>query len=103
MILDVVDTLAQLVRIPSVNPMGREKPKGRPTLLLGFMSNEEHGFTGARTFANIWRQGVASPRREFLPKPDAVIVAEPTQLDVVAAHKGVLRWHCHVHGKAAHS
>jgi acetylornithine deacetylase len=80
-----------------------EKPKRRPTLLLGFMSNEEHGFTGARTLAGIWREGSQSPLREFLPKPDAVIVAEPTLLDVVAAHKGVLRWHCHVHGKACHS
>jgi len=35
--------------------------------------------------------------------PDAVVVAEPTLLDVVVAHKGVVRWQCHTGGKAAHS
>ena len=40
----------------------------------------------------------------MLPRaPDAAIVAEPTELNVVVAHKGVLRWHCHVQGRAAHS
>ena len=80
-----------------------EKPKGRPTLLIGFSANEEHGFTGARTLAAIWQEGAKSSLREFLPKPDAAIVSEPTLLDVVAAHKGVVRWRCHTHGRAAHS
>jgi acetylornithine deacetylase/succinyl-diaminopimelate desuccinylase-like protein len=78
-----------------------EPPAGRPTLLLGFPVNEEHGFTGARKIASLWTNG--GPLKEFLPRPDAVVVAEPTLLDVVAAHKGVVRWKCHVHGKAAHS
>lgn len=80
-----------------------EKPKGRPTLLIGFPANEEHGFTGARTLAAIWREGANSQLRQFLPRPDAAVVSEPTLLDVVAAHKGVVRWHLHTHGKAAHS
>lgn len=89
--------------LAAASRIAQEKPKGRPTLLIGFPANEEHGFTGARTLAAIWRDGATSPLREFLPKPDAVVVSEPTLLDVVAAHKGVLRWHCHTHGKAAHS
>ncbi len=36
-------------------------------------------------------------------QPDACIVAEPTSLDVVVAHKGVVRWRCHTLGRAAHS
>ncbi len=41
---------------------------------------------------------------EFLPrKPDLAIVAEPTELNVVVAHKGVVRWRCHAIGRAAHS
>jgi acetylornithine deacetylase len=31
------------------------------------------------------------------------VVAEPTGLDVIVAHKGVVRWQCHTHGRAAHS
>jgi acetylornithine deacetylase len=36
-------------------------------------------------------------------KPDAAVVAEPTGLNVVVAHKGVVRWKCQTHGKAGHS
>ena len=35
--------------------------------------------------------------------PDAAIVAEPTGLDVIVAHKGAIRWFCHTRGRAAHS
>jgi acetylornithine deacetylase len=31
------------------------------------------------------------------------VVAEPTSLDVVVAHKGVARWRLHTRGRAAHS
>ena len=34
---------------------------------------------------------------------DAAIVAEPTELRLIIATKGVLRWHIGVHGRAAHS
>ncbi|HKD35267.1 MAG TPA: M20/M25/M40 family metallo-hydrolase, partial [Pirellulales bacterium] len=47
-----------------------------------------------------------SERRDapiFPRPPDAAIVAEPTRLQVVVAHKGVVRWRCHAHGRAAHS
>jgi acetylornithine deacetylase len=35
--------------------------------------------------------------------PDAAIVAEPTDFDVVAAHQGVIRWRCHTIGRAGHT
>ncbi|ESZ26534.1 hypothetical protein X733_29145 [Mesorhizobium sp. L2C067A000] len=38
-----------------------------------------------------------------VPKPLAVIVGEPTELQVVGAHKGALDWTVEVLGKAAHS
>lgn len=89
--------------LAAASRIAQEKPAGRPTLLLGFPVNEEHGFTGARTLAAVWSRDSASPLGEFMPRPDAVVVAEPTLLDVVAAHKGVVRWRCHANGKAAHS
>jgi len=49
---------------------------------------------------SLTRSGDTSP---VTLAPDAVIVAEPTQLDVVVAHKGVVRWRCHTRGRAAHS
>jgi acetylornithine deacetylase len=36
-------------------------------------------------------------------RPDAAIVAEPTNLQVVVAHKGMVRWRCHTAGRAVHS
>ncbi|PHS07143.1 MAG: acetylornithine deacetylase [Blastopirellula sp.] len=72
----------------------------RPSILLACSINEEHGFDGATQMA----QSFSDQSSTIMPrKPDAVIVAEPTMLDVVVAHKGVIRWVCQTHGKAAHS
>ncbi len=81
--------------------LAEERPSNRPTVLMACSVNEEHGFYGARELAQLWQQPVAGavvPRR-----PDAVIVAEPTLLNVVVAHKGTVRWRCRTSGRAAHS
>lgn len=69
-------------------------------VVLTFTVNEESGFTGARALAELFRQpdGRLIPRR-----PEAVLVAEPTELNLVVAHKGVVRWRIHTRGRAAHS
>lgn len=46
---------------------------------------------------------VAPPASLLVRQPDAAIVAEPTGLDVVVAHKGFVRWRSHTLGRAAHS
>ena len=79
--------------------LAQERPVGRPTVVMACTVNEEYGFSGATALAKSF--GVSAgliPR-----KPDAAIVAEPTGLDVVVAHKGVLRWECHTEGVAGHS
>ncbi len=35
--------------------------------------------------------------------PEAMVVAEPTDLEVICAHKGVVRFHLTIQGRAAHS
>ncbi len=76
------------------------RPRNRPDVVLACTVNEEHGFTGATGLCRLWSNDSPS----LFPKPpDAAIVAEPTQLDVVVAHKGVVRWRCHANGRAAHS
>jgi acetylornithine deacetylase len=46
----------------------------------------------------------ARAESKLLPRvPDACIVAEPTRLNVVVAHKGAVRWRCHTTGVATHS
>jgi acetylornithine deacetylase len=75
-----------------------ERPEGMPTLVMACSVNEEYGFSGAQTMAELWEVDGWLPRA-----PDGVIVAEPTQLEVVVAHKGTARGYCHARGKAAHS
>jgi acetylornithine deacetylase/succinyl-diaminopimelate desuccinylase family protein len=59
-------------------------------VLLAAVVDEEFSF-----------QGVTTLCKEL--QADAAIVAEPTDLRVAIASKGVLRWRIHAHGKSAHS
>lgn len=91
------------------------RPHPRPTLVMACTVNEEHGYTGARALTKLWTErdgeqtaGGASTGNtslhSIIPRmPDAAVIAEPTSLDVVVAHKGAVRWRCHTHGRAAHS
>ena len=78
----------------------KEKPADAPTILMACTINEENGFDGIQHLAESWSTG-QFPLLDRLP--DAAIVAEPTELNVVVAHKGTVRWKCHTTGKAAHS
>ena len=55
---------------------------------------------GAPQLAELWQPGAGIAAAAT---PDAAIVAEPTELNVVVAHKGTVRWRCHTRGRAAHS
>lgn len=110
--------------LAAASRLAAEKPKGRPTLVVACTVNEEHGFTGATHWAATYSHQVtatkpkrtakaaassagetaAPPTSKLLPRvPDATIVAEPTRLNVVVAHKGAVRWRCHTTGVATHS
>jgi acetylornithine deacetylase len=70
----------------------------KPTVVMACTVNEEYGFSGARALPELWERGGG-----FVPRrPDAALVAEPTELHPVVAHKGVVRWRLHTLGKAAH-
>jgi acetylornithine deacetylase len=60
-----------------------------------FSYDEEIGCIGVRP--------MISEMGTRLPRPRAVIVGEPTGMAVVDAHKGPVRWHVEINGKAAHS
>jgi len=93
----MIAALARLVENP---------PANMPTIVMACTVNEEHGYTGASAIANLWKNGVEpnDPLYRFFPRtPDQVIVAEPTELNIVSAHKGVARWKCRTLGRAAHS
>jgi len=80
--------------------LANEPVSARPNVVLACTVNEEHGYSGASHLAKLWESGESL----LLPQaPDVAIVAEPTDLNVVVAHKGTVRWRCHTLGRAAHS
>jgi len=86
--------------LAAIARLADERPAGMPTVVMACTVNEEYGFFGADALAGL----LAGDRGEIIPrKPDAAVIAEPTGLDVVVAHKGVVRWRCHTRGRAGHS
>ena len=69
----------------------KEKPAGSAKVTLAFTVDEEHGGRGVSA---LMRSGF---------RADCAIVAEPTLLNIVNAHKGVARWHLETTGRACHS
>jgi succinyl-diaminopimelate desuccinylase len=63
----------------------------RGTLVLMFVADEEINGGGSRALA------------KQQPRPDLIVIGEPTNNAVCAAHKGCLRPVIHAKGKAAHS
>jgi acetylornithine deacetylase len=81
----------------------------RATVVLVATVNEEFGFSGARAFAGLWTRRAPAPADTDLAaqalvggRPAMAIVAEPTGLDLVVAHKGSLKWRIRVPGRACH-
>jgi acetylornithine deacetylase len=62
---------------------------------IAFSYDEEVGCIGVRPL-------IAEIGRRFVT-PRMVIVGEPTSMSVVDAHKGPVRWHVEIKGRAAHS
>jgi acetylornithine deacetylase/succinyl-diaminopimelate desuccinylase-like protein len=86
--------------ITAIARLAHERPPGMPTVVMACTVNEEYGFSGASAL----RELLDGEEDGIIPrKPDAAVVAEPTGLDVVVAHKGVVRWRCHTRGRAGHS
>jgi acetylornithine deacetylase/succinyl-diaminopimelate desuccinylase-like protein len=69
-------------------------------LLLGSV-DEEVAFEGVRTFARegVEKLGFATP----VPPLAGAVVGEPTRLQPIIAHKGMVRFRLQAHGRAAHT
>lgn len=79
----------------------RERPKHAPTVVLSMSCDEEATSLGINHLTAGWSQ---PGTYRLLPKPpDLAIIAEPTLLDVVVAHRGAIRWKIHTAGRACHS
>jgi acetylornithine deacetylase len=90
-----VDTKAGLAAMMSVLvDLKQREVTPRCDLIFAAVVDEEYSFRGVTKLA------------ESLDAEGAIegaIVAEPTELKIVVASKGVLRWQIKAHGKSAHS
>jgi len=68
-------------------------------LMVAFTVDEEHTFLGVQRLAVAFDSLLPAG----WPRPEYAIVAEPTHLDLVTCHKGVVRWVIRVKGRACHS
>ncbi len=69
----------------------REKPRGACNVVMACSVDEEHTFLGVQEMV---KRGL---------KADMAVVAEPTNLRIVKAHKGLCRWKVTAPGRSCHS
>jgi acetylornithine deacetylase/succinyl-diaminopimelate desuccinylase-like protein len=82
------------------------EPTRHATVVLAATVGEEFGFVGATALTRLWNGGALASDAAALElvggRPTLAIVAEPTGLDLVVAHKGSLKWRIRVYGRACH-
>lgn len=80
----------------------REKPAGAANVIMSCTCDEEQTALGARDLARLWSDPARSGSLISSP-PTVAVVAEPTDLHVVVAHRGAMRWKLKTTGRACHS
>ena len=78
-----------------------EQPAGAANVIMSCTCDEEATTMGITDLAGYW----TNPGRSQLitTRPDCAIIAEPTELDVVVAHRGATRFCIRTSGRACHS
>jgi acetylornithine deacetylase len=74
----------------------RTQPAGAARVVMACTVDEEHTFLGVQRL-------VCDDLRGGIPGTIGAVVAEPTSLQIVNAHKGVVRWHLTTAGRSCHS
>lgn len=79
-----------------------ERPAGAANVIMSCTCDEESTAQGVTDLAKLWSD---PSRRSALISgpPDLAVVAEPTDLHIVVAHRGATRWKIQTIGKACHS
>jgi succinyl-diaminopimelate desuccinylase len=80
----------------------QEKPTGAANVVLSCTCDEEATILGITDLVTYW--STAAGRSNLLrTRPHVAVIAEPTELDVVVAHRGVTRFKIRTKGRACHS
>jgi acetylornithine deacetylase len=97
---DIKGGLAAMLAV--LERLVHERPAGAANVILSCTCDEEATTIGIADLVRSWTE----PGRggsDLAGKPDAAIIAEPTDFHVVVAHKGATRWKAVTRGRACHS
>lgn len=79
-----------------------ERPAGSAHVIMSCTCDEESTAQGVSDLVKLWTD--PARRSDLIPQPpDVCLIAEPTELDVVVAHRGATRWKIRTSGRACHS
>jgi acetylornithine deacetylase len=79
-----------------------DRPKHAASVVVSCTCDEESTAQGAKALARLW----SDPSRSgslLSARPTVAVVAEPTDLNVIVAHRGAVRWKLRTRGRACHS
>ena len=79
-----------------------EQPPGAANVILSCTCDEEATTLGLNDLIRSWQEPDGRSQLITAP-PEGAIIAEPTRLDVVVAHRGATRLRILTHGRACHS
>jgi acetylornithine deacetylase len=89
-------TLAALARLAS------DRPQRAANVVVACTCDEEFTAQGAKALARLWSDPARAGSLLSAP-PTVAVVAEPTDLNVIVAHRGAIRWKLKTRGRACHS
>ncbi|HCD03510.1 MAG TPA: acetylornithine deacetylase [Planctomycetaceae bacterium] len=86
----------------AVARLASERPEGAANVVMSCTCDEESNVQGITDLVRLWTDD--DRHCDLIPKrPDVALVAEPTLLDIVVAHRGATRWKVRTTGRACHS
>lgn len=80
----------------------RERPPEAANVVMSCSCEEEAEAFGVKDLRRLWTEPDRGISLLNAP-PDMAVVAEPTDLNIVVAHRGATRWKLQTSGKACHS
>ena len=97
---DVKGSMAAMLH--ALGRLINDQPTDAANVVLSCSCDEEAGMGGVLQLVKYWEQH-NSKSQLLHSKPDACIVAEPTDLNVVRSHLGVMRFRVWTTGQACHA
>jgi len=86
----------------TVARLASERPPEAANVIISCTCDEESNVQGISDLVRLWTDD--NRHSELIPtRPDLALVAEPTLLDIVVAHRGATRWKIRTTGRACHS